>query len=114
MVVRMVGTAMTGEVDEGVEVAVVLEVVDLADLTEGVVEAPGAEEEWEWAIVEDSVSLVDHGTMDPVAPTCRSRITLITTPYLCKAWETTILWTLLRISSNKSASLRSIRRLACP
>lgn len=114
MVVQMVGSATMGEVDEGVEVAVVLEVVDLADLTEGVVEAPEAELEWEWAIVEDSISLVDHGTMDPVAPTCRSRITLITTPSLYKAWETTILWTLSQISSNRSALLRSIRRLACP
>lgn len=37
---------------------------------------------------------------------CRSRITLTTTPSLCKVLETTILWTQLQTSSNRSALSR--------
>lgn len=104
MVVRMADTARMVEVDVAVEVA--LEVEERVGLTGVVVEDPVAEEEWEWAIVEDSISLVGPGIMELVGPICRSRITLTTTPSLYKVLETTILWTLLQTTLNRSASSR--------
>lgn len=91
MVARTVDMVRMVEVDVVAEVEVALEVEERVGLTEVVVEDPVAEEEWEWVIVEDSISLVGPGIME-LGPICRSRITLTTTPSLYKVLETTIPW----------------------
>lgn len=92
-VVLMEVTEVRKAVGAGAAVEVDLEAAVVADtivaLTEAAEVVQEEEEAWEWAIVEDSISLVDQENQDPAS--CRTRIILITTPSLCKAWETTTL-----------------------
>lgn len=96
MVVLMEVTEVRKAAGAGAAVEADLEAAVVADTIEVLTEAAEVvqeeEEAWEWAIVEDSISLVDQENQDMEDPaSCRTRITLITTPSLCKAWETTTL-----------------------
>lgn len=114
-VMEVLMAAVAGAVGEDLEVVVAADMI--AVLTE-VAEVDKEEEEaWEWAIVEDSISLVDQENWDmdmedPVS--CRTRITLIITPSSYKAWVTTTLLNQWQTFLSRLGSLRSTRRQVCP